>query len=530
MKDSSEQLPEKFDQLSALQDELTTTVEEIQSQVQQKETELRELQGELEREKETVKGKLEQLVQTQNVDDELLDAFVDKPYTIVPRGENESWVIVPRWVPFNVGYLERQDESYNHFVVNKYVNWITELPDEIQQSVGINSTFDDVTVDNGVATFSSETERDKAWEVLGGRDGGLYQRKGDTQIKLKSGKEFEVIAQIIEEGNLPFSSRPIEEADLRSEPANVSLRSYQKRAWEKFLETGMVGVYWPPGCGKTFLSLYAGERIRGRKLVVVPQKTLQEQWNQRIQEFCERPEEWDVKTYQYLTYGDNMEEYNDGKTALTIFDESHKIPATTYSKIATINTKYRMGLTASPYREEDGTTKYIFALTGYPVGLNWDEFVELGVTEYPDVRVYLHRTERQKQQTVEELVTEPGKTVVFCDGIDAGKTLSSQLDVPFVYGETENRLEVFDENRVVITSRVGDEGLSLSDIDRVVEYQFHGGSRRQELQRAGRVMHNDDDSNGEHIVLMTDEEHDKFSRRLFSLEEKGFNINYIRRP
>jgi hypothetical protein len=42
-------------------------------------------------------------------------------------------------------------------------------------------------------------------------------------------------------------------------------------------------------------------------------------------------------------------------------------------------------------------------------------------------------------------------------------------------------------------------------------------------------MHNDTEGeSGEHIVLMTDEEYEKFSDRLLSLEEKGFNIEFIR--
>lgn len=447
---------------------------------------------------------------------------------MVPRGDNEAWVIVPRWIPFNVGYLEKQDESYNHFVVNKYVNWISELPDDIQESVGIEKAFEEATVEGSMVEFADEDERDRAWDMLGGRDGGLYQRKGNSQIKIKSGKEFDVIAELIENGNLPFSPQPIEESDLRGEPKNVELRPYQERAWEKFKETGMIGVYWPPGAGKTFLALYAGEQLEGQKLIVVPQKTLEEQWEERINEFCEHPDEWDIRTYQYLTYGDNMEEYNEEDLVFTVFDESHALPASTFSKLSTLDTKYRMGLTASPYREDD-RVQYIFALTGYPIGLNWDELVELGVTDYPTVKVYLHRTQRQKVKTAKALSEDPGKMVFFCDEIEAGKQLANELNTEFVYGETKNRMQKFRENRIIVSSRVGDEGMSLPSLSRVVEFSFHGGSRRQEIQRAGRVMHNDTDGeSGEHIVLMTDEEYEKFGDRLFSLEEKGFNIEFIR--
>ncbi len=90
-----------------------------------------------------------------------------------------------------------------------------------------------------------------------------------------------------------------------------------------------------------------------------------------------------------------------------------------------------------------------------------------------------------------------------------------------------DRMDIFRDNNVVIGSRVADEGLSLDSLDRVIEFDFHGGSRRQELQRAGRVMHSE--GLGQHLVQMTDEEFDDYGQRLYSLEEKGIDIRVERR-
>src|SRR5699024_8575088 len=188
--------------------------------------------------------------------------------------------------------------------------------------------------------------------------------------------------------NLPFEPHPVDDTDLRSPPGQIDLREYQTRAWERFTDTGMVGVYWPPSAGKTFLALYAGERVRGHKLVVVPNNTLKEQWHQRIEEFCEHPDEWEIQTYQYLTQYDNIDDYQSGGLKLTIFDESHHLPANTFAKLSTIDTDYRIGLSASPYREDE-RTEYIFALTGFPVGLKWQELVALGAVETPDAKLFL---------------------------------------------------------------------------------------------------------------------------------------------
>ena len=258
----------------------------------------------------------------------------------------------------------------------------------------------------------------------------------------------------------------------------------------------------------------------------MPSSTLKQQWNNRIENFCQHSKEWEVQTYQYITQY-HLDEYQDADIALTIYDESHHLPANSFSKLAMINTKHRMGLSASPYRE-DGRTDYIFALTGYPVGLKWWELIKLGVVEEPDINVYLYSTQHRKQEDVAQVIAErTGKLLVFCDAIQKGKQLSRKLGVPFVHGQTRNRIKTFEENRVVIGSRVADEGLSMDDLECVIEYDFHGGSRRQEAQRVGRVMHGSGE--GEHVIMMTDEEYGRYGSRLYSLEEQGFNIRIERR-
>jgi DNA excision repair protein ERCC-3 len=213
--------------------------------------------------------------------------------------------------------------------------------------------------------------------------------------------------------------------------------------------------------------------------------------------------------------------------SLAVFDEVHHLPANSYSKLSTINTKYRIGLSASPYRE-DGRTEYIFALTGMPVGMKWQELISLGVVEEPDVKVFLYSTGNRKRSDIENIIDErTGKKImVFCDSISRGKSLSKKLGVPFVHGETSKRMEKFRNNRVVIGSRVADEGISLPDLDVTIEYDFLYGSRGQEGQRAGRTMHGE---GGEHIVMMTDKEYDKYQKRLLSLENQGFRIRFERR-
>jgi DNA excision repair protein ERCC-3 len=506
--------------------EQTTKIERLEAAIEQANDITADIESDVKQQQRQAKDLIIENVDLDGINEERLEHFAEKPYKILPKSEDEAYIVVPRFIPFNVGWLHDQDEAWNIFVINKYVDWITELPEDIRDRVGIDQKYEKAKVEDRTAEFASKDERDQAWDDLGGTDGGLYRREDDTKIQIKKDNEFQVIAELIEAGNLPFTPQPVAEEDLRDDRSDIELRPYQQRAWEKFTDTGMVGVYWSPGAGKTFVSLYAGDRIKGKKLVVVPSNTLKEQWNERIKNFSQYPEEWEVQTYQYITQY-HLDEYQDANISLTVYDESHHLPANSFSKLAMINTKYRLGLSASPYRE-DGRTDYIFALTGYPVGLKWRELIELGVVEEPDIKVYLYSTQHRKQQDAAEAITErTGKILVFCDSIQKGKQLSKKLNVPFVHGQTRNRMEIFDGNRVVIGSRVADEGLSVDDLECVIEYDFHGGSRRQEAQRVGRVMHGDGE--GEHVLMMTDDEYEKCGSRLYSLEEQGFNIRIERR-
>ena len=180
---------------------------------------------------------------------------------------------------------------------------------------------------------------------------------------------------------------------------------------------------------------------------------------------------------------------------------------------------------ATPFRE-DKNSWMIIALTGYPVGMNWDVLFALGIVKKPDITLYLGKTLQDKKQKLGDLLKIPIKTVVFCDSIELGKRLSRQFEYPFVHGETnpKERIEIIDSASVCFVSRVGDQGLSL-DIPRVIEFDFFKGSRRQEIQRMGRVMHSG--KKGQHIILMTYDEYDSHHKRIDVLEEKGLRVSKV---
>lgn len=461
-----------------------------------------------------------------DVDEDLVDAFAEEPYCIVPTGNEEWRVVVPRFVDLQVGILEQTTPAYHIFRVNKYAKWIVDIPDELEERFhfhdDLDATFDP---DDRVLELGTEQEREEAWDRYGDH---LWRRKGDTQIRANKGSEFDLLAALIDDGILPFQLTPVDPDHLYEEPKfahgeAIELRDYQEDAWETFLETGACGVYWPPGTGKTFLALWACAHLKGRKLVIVPSRTLVEQWEERIKQHLGiRWDQVEVLTYQsWSKIRRRMKKRSWTEPTLVIYDECHRLPANTFSKFSTLPCKYRMGLSATPYRE-DGRTDYIFALTGFPVGLEWERLIELGVADKPDVTLHEVPDQAAKRDVLDDLL-EPGtKTIVFCDSINRGQRLAKRYGIPFVHGETRDRLDTVREHEHAIVSRVGDEGLSIEDLDRVVEIDFLGSSRRQEGQRMGRLFHGDGE--GDHHVLMTREELAKYEDRLLAVQEKGIRI------
>jgi tRNA A37 N6-isopentenylltransferase MiaA len=73
---------------------------------------------------------------------------------------------------------------------------------------------------------------------------------------------------------------------------------------------------------------------------------------------------------------------------------------------------------------------------------------------------------------------------------------------------------------------VGDEGLSDLKLQRVIEVAFLFGSRMQESQRFGRLMHSKE-TKTQHIILMTRQEFESYQKRLMAITERGFKLELI---
>ena len=447
---------------------------------------------------------------------EYIKRFLEEPYAIIPGKRQNEWrIVVPRFVDFSVGWLEKQTPAWNIFLINKYTMWFTKIPENIERILRVEKPIDAKIIDGVIVT----KEREEVWKRYRRY---LSKREGEEAVRIKRGLEFELLAKMIDDGILPFAPRAVEEEDLKEPKTKFDLRDYQEKAWEEFKKWGAIMICWPFSAGKTFIGMHALASLKGEHLVVVPTRTLIEQWRENIMLWTDPETAYNTKIVTYRSF----EKVRNKKWMLTIFDEVHRLPANTYSRMATINTKYRIGLSGTPYRE-DGRSGYVIALSGVPHGIDWTRLIETGIIQKPKITVYIVPSVKAKMEKIRELLIDPIKTLIFCDSIELGRKIAEENRIPHVYGATDGkeRMRIMKEENACVVSRVADEGVSLPEIKRVIEADFLFGSRRQEAQRMGRVLHGREI--GEHIVLMTPSELEKYEKRFYSIYEKGFNINVV---
>jgi DNA excision repair protein ERCC-3 len=497
---------------------MTEEISEVKKSIDDSLAKMDSLIENMQKERERIKAELESRIEQLIIgkfNKEEIDGFLKEPYVIIPKRENEFYVIAPKWVDFQIGWLERTTHSYNIFVVNRYIPWLAPVPEALKQKLKFQTPLPLKVIDGVILT--GKEHQDEAWNKYGKY---LRSREGKDRIRIKQGREFELIAQMIEDGILPFIPKTVESEDLR-DWAKITLRPYQIEAWSEFLDKGACGIYWSFGAGKSFFGVYALARIKGSKLVVVPTLTLQEQWEERIQKYIpESRHEVQIATYHAY------EKLRNKEFTLIVFDECQHLPANTFIRLSTIKTKYRLGFSGSPFRE-DRRENYIFALTGFPIGMAWDELIKRQVVKMPIFKLFILSNQREKLKKLDELLKLPVKTIIFCDSIEFGERIAKTFEIPFIYGATKERLELIRQADISVVSRVGDEGISLPDIERVIEVSFLFSSRMQESQRFGRLMHSLKEE-PEHIILMTEEEMEKYGKRLNAIYERGGRIEVIR--
>lgn len=451
-----------------------------------------------------------------------IKATITRPYTLLPINEHEAHIIHWRGVKLPIfGWVIKQEPAFTIARVTRSMDLLTPLPTWAKQELGWKPPEHKAAID-GTHTRVRLTEGDpgtfkrKYGAHLGKQnaDGTFPIKSGDAWIKL--------VAQMVQDGILPYTATPVAKehwndeaefpkilADIIAKKEKLAGAKYIYRSINEFREKGAVLVNIPPGAGKTLTAGGILNHFVGKVLILADTSILIEQWRGRVKLFAPDANAT-ISTYQ------GAAKFLDEEWDLVIFDEAQRLPADTFSKLAFIKTKYRLGLTGTPWRE-DNRQHLIVALCGFPVALRWAEMIASGALKRPHIIVVTVPTEAAKTPFVKSLVSaRKGRAIIFCDWIERGNEIANALAAPFIHGGTQNKLKRLEESDVAVVSRIGDRGLDLHDLRLVIEVAGQGAAREQFAQRVGRLLHGDFE--GEFYTVFTPEEAQKFRGRVFGVE------------
>jgi DNA excision repair protein ERCC-3 len=358
------------------------------------------------------------------------------------------------------------------------------------------------------------------------------------------------------------------------------IRPYQELAAEGFWHGGSGVVVLPCGAGKTIVGAAAMAHVKATTLILVTNTVAARQWRDEllkrttlnedeIGEYSGSKKEIrpvTIATYQVMTKKKNgvyshLDLFDSYDWGLIIYDEVHLLPAPIFRFTADIQSRRRLGLTATLVRE-DGMEGEVFSLIGPKrFDVPWKEIEAQGYiapAECIEVRVNLTETERlayataepenryrncattrTKRDVVEALVAKhvDDQVLVIGQYIDQLDELSEVLGAPLIKGETpiKEREILFNKFRTgevkcLVVSKVANFSIDLPDATIAIQVSGAFGSRQEEAQRLGRILRPKSDGRGAkfYSVISRDTIDQDFAQnRQRFLAEQGYSYKII---
>lgn len=358
------------------------------------------------------------------------------------------------------------------------------------------------------------------------------------------------------------------------------LRDYQRQAAQSFWAGGSGVVVLPCGAGKTLVGAAAMSQAQATTLILVTNTVAGRQWKreliartslteEEIGEYSGEKKEIrpvTIATYQVITRrtkGEyrHLELFDSRDWGLVIYDEVHLLPAPVFRMTADLQSRRRLGLTATLVRE-DGREGDVFSLIGpkrYDVP--WRDIEQQGwiaPAECIEVRVTLTDAERMAYATAEaeerykicstaRTKTPVIKSIVenhvgeqllvigaYLDQLDE---LGAELDAPVIQGSTRNaeRERLFDEFRrgelaTLVVSKVANFSIDLPEASVAIQISGTFGSRQEEAQRLGRLLRPKADGRQAHfysVVARDTVDADYAAHRQRFLAEQGYAYKIV---
>ena len=363
------------------------------------------------------------------------------------------------------------------------------------------------------------------------------------QALLKVGWPAEDLA-----GYVDGEAHPIE---LRTD--GWQLRNYQAEAVASFWAGGSGVVVLPCGAGKTLVGAAAMAEAKATTLILVTNTVSGRQWKRELLARTSLTEEEigeysgerkeirpvTIATYQIMTTrrkGEyrHLELFDSRDWGLIVYDEVHLLPAPIFRLTADLQSRRRLGLTATLVRE-DGREADVFSLIGPKrYDAPWKDIENQGwiapadcrevrvtltdaermsyATAEPEDRYRIAATVRTKLPVIQAIVDQHPDDQVLVIGayLDQLEEIGAHLgDVPIIQGSTTNkeRERLYDsfragETRVLVVSKVANFSIDLPEAAVAIQISGTFGSRQEEAQRLGRVLRPKHDGRQAHFYTV----------------------------
>ncbi|WKE56349.1 DNA repair helicase XPB [Corynebacterium tuberculostearicum] len=315
------------------------------------------------------------------------------------------------------------------------------------------------------------------------------------------------------------------------------LRDYQQYATEAFWSGGSGVIVLPCGAGKTIVGAAAMAKAESTTLILVTNTVAGRQWRDEllrrttltgneIGEYSGEKKEIKpitIATYQVVTRKTKgeyraLELFDSRDWGLIIYDEVHLLPAPVFRMTSDLQSRRRLGLTATLVRE-DGREGDVFSLIGPKrYDAPWKELEMAGyiaTAECIEVRVDMDAEERMLYATAQPrdryriaaqaaaklravdkiLARHPQQALIIGGYVDQLKELGAHFDTPVIDGSTSTakRERLFQQFRegtlpVLVVSKVANFSIDLPEAALAIQVSGTFGSRQEEAQRLGRLL------------------------------------------
>ncbi len=405
--------------------------------------------------------------------------------------------------------------------------------------------------------------------------------RGELKQKLvKIGFPVKDVAGYVEGDAYRFQMR---DTTLQGKPFNV--RYYQEQSAAAFhqggrAEGGSGVIVLPCGAGKTVVGIMSMNLLQTQTLILATNVVALRQWRDEIMDKTSIPEKdiaeysgerkqfapITIATYQIITYRKDKEGpfphfglFNAQNWGLIIYDEVHLLPAPVFRVTAEIQSRRRLGLTATLVRE-DGLQEDVFSLIGpkrYDVP--WKELEQKGwiaTAECHEFRIPLHSSVRldyaaaenrskfriasenpNKMKVIESLLErhQDDRVLVIGQYLEQVRDISNKLKCPLITGQTPNgkRVELFEafrtgEIKFLVVSKVANFAIDLPDANVAIQVSGTFGSRQEEAQRLGRILRPKASGKTAHfytVVTRDSVEQEFATKRQLFLTEQGYSYD-----